>query len=200
MLPNHDETIVCADCGEAFLFTAAEAAFYVQKNLAAPPKRCKACRAARKERAGEARGPTDARGARRPRTTGDVNEYRSPMQDGGWSPPRGATRGPRDGGPPPAHAPLTARASTSDGAASNPKPRVPGDREAALPDEQPGQTGSAGDRRAEPVAPKARAHGAMFDVTCCTCGAKTQVPFRPVEGRDVFCQPCYRARKPARTG
>lgn len=173
MLPNHDETIVCPDCGEAFLFTAAEAAFYVQKNLAAPPKRCKACRAARKERAGEARGPTDARGARRPRTTGDVNEYRSPMQDGGWSPPRGATRGP--------------------------KPRVPGDREAALPDE-PGQTGSAGDRRAEPVAPKARAHGAMFDVTCCTCGAKTQVPFRPVEGRDVFCQPCYRARKPARTG
>jgi CxxC-x17-CxxC domain-containing protein len=27
-----------------------------------------------------------------------------------------------------------------------------------------------------------------------TCGVEAQVPFKPIEGRDVFCQPCYRAR------
>lgn len=28
-----------------------------------------------------------------------------------------------------------------------------------------------------------------------TCGTVAQVPFKPIEGRDVFCQPCYRARR-----
>jgi CxxC-x17-CxxC domain-containing protein len=37
----------------------------------------------------------------------------------------------------------------------------------------------------------------MFNITCSSCGVATQVPFQPIEGRDVFCQPCYRARKPA---
>ena len=31
----------------------------------------------------------------------------------------------------------------------------------------------------------------MFDVTCDKCGAKTQVPFKPIEGRKVFCKTCY---------
>jgi CxxC-x17-CxxC domain-containing protein len=38
----------------------------------------------------------------------------------------------------------------------------------------------------------------VFDITCKTCGGVAQVPFKPIEGRDVFCQPCYRARKPLR--
>ena len=37
----------------------------------------------------------------------------------------------------------------------------------------------------------------MFSITCKSCGAESQVPFRPDEGRDVFCQACYRARKPS---
>jgi len=28
-----------------------------------------------------------------------------------------------------------------------------------------------------------------------TCGAQAQVTFKPLEGRQVFCQACYRARK-----
>jgi CxxC-x17-CxxC domain-containing protein len=32
-------------------------------------------------------------------------------------------------------------------------------------------------------------------VTCAECGASAQVPFKPLEGRQVFCQPCYKARK-----
>jgi hypothetical protein len=36
----------------------------------------------------------------------------------------------------------------------------------------------------------------MFDIVCGTCGGAARVPFRPVDGREVFCQACYRARKP----
>jgi CxxC-x17-CxxC domain-containing protein len=36
---------------------------------------------------------------------------------------------------------------------------------------------------------------AKFDITCGACGTAAQVPFRPLEGRDVFCQSCYRARR-----
>jgi CxxC-x17-CxxC domain-containing protein len=37
--------------------------------------------------------------------------------------------------------------------------------------------------------------GAKFDVTCVECGAAAQVPFKPIEGRDIYCQPCYQARR-----
>lgn len=46
-----DQTIVCATCGEAFVFPASEQAFYAERGLA-PPKRCKPCRHARKTRSG----------------------------------------------------------------------------------------------------------------------------------------------------
>ena len=31
----------------------------------------------------------------------------------------------------------------------------------------------------------------MYDAVCSKCGAQTQVPFRPVEGREVFCKECF---------
>lgn len=31
----------------------------------------------------------------------------------------------------------------------------------------------------------------MFDVTCAECGCNTQVPFKPVNDRPVFCRDCY---------
>jgi CxxC-x17-CxxC domain-containing protein len=34
-----------------------------------------------------------------------------------------------------------------------------------------------------------------FDITCGACGIAAQVPFKPIEGREVFCQECYRARR-----
>jgi CxxC-x17-CxxC domain-containing protein len=37
----------------------------------------------------------------------------------------------------------------------------------------------------------------LFSITCTTCGAQAEVPFKPAEGRDVFCPTCYRARRPA---
>jgi CxxC-x17-CxxC domain-containing protein len=32
----------------------------------------------------------------------------------------------------------------------------------------------------------------MFDATCAACGQATQVPFRPTEGRPVYCLNCFK--------
>ncbi len=32
------------------------------------------------------------------------------------------------------------------------------------------------------------------EIRCSECGAAAHVPFKPLEGRPVFCQACYRAR------
>ncbi|MGC9780094.1 MAG: DNA-directed RNA polymerase [Candidatus Heimdallarchaeota archaeon] len=38
----------------------------------------------------------------------------------------------------------------------------------------------------------------MHEVTCADCGQKTEVPFKPDGERPVYCQDCYRKRKPSR--
>ncbi len=43
-----DRNITCADCGQEFVFTASEQAFYAEKGFTDAPKRCKGCRQARK--------------------------------------------------------------------------------------------------------------------------------------------------------
>ena len=35
----------------------------------------------------------------------------------------------------------------------------------------------------------------MHDATCSECGVQTQVPFKPDEGRPVFCKDCYMKKK-----
>lgn len=32
----------------------------------------------------------------------------------------------------------------------------------------------------------------QYEVVCSKCGVATQVPFKPIEGRDVFCRDCYK--------
>ena len=39
-----DITLTCRDCGEEFVFTAGEQAFYAEKGFQNKPKCCKACR------------------------------------------------------------------------------------------------------------------------------------------------------------
>ncbi len=39
----------------------------------------------------------------------------------------------------------------------------------------------------------------MHNVKCSDCGAETQVPFKPTEGRPVYCRDCYQKHKPARS-
>ena len=43
-----DKTIKCVDCGAEFTFTARDQAFYAEKGFNNEPKRCKACRDAKK--------------------------------------------------------------------------------------------------------------------------------------------------------
>jgi CxxC-x17-CxxC domain-containing protein len=58
MVEFNDKTLACRDCGEPFVFTAGEQAFYQEKGLVNEPQRCPACRAARRrERTGLAPRP-----------------------------------------------------------------------------------------------------------------------------------------------
>ncbi len=34
----------------------------------------------------------------------------------------------------------------------------------------------------------------MFDATCAKCGQACQVPFKPTEGRPVYCRNCYKPK------
>ncbi len=43
-----DETLVCKDCGNEFVFTSGEQAFYAEKGFNNKPQRCKDCRDAKK--------------------------------------------------------------------------------------------------------------------------------------------------------
>lgn len=47
---KEDKTIVCKDCGQEFVFTVGEQEFYEEKGFTNEPVRCKACRAAKKDR------------------------------------------------------------------------------------------------------------------------------------------------------
>lgn len=44
-----DKKLVCADCGNEFIFSADEQAYYAEKGFENEPKRCKPCRGKRKE-------------------------------------------------------------------------------------------------------------------------------------------------------
>ena len=50
-----DETLVCKVCGNDFIFTASEQAFYAEKGFVNKPKTCKECRMAKKAVVKEAR-------------------------------------------------------------------------------------------------------------------------------------------------
>jgi CxxC-x17-CxxC domain-containing protein len=68
MTNGEDQSINCVDCGQQFLFTAGEQAFYASKGLTNAPTRCKACREARKLHRSEA--PRAPRGRSGPAPTG----------------------------------------------------------------------------------------------------------------------------------
>jgi CxxC-x17-CxxC domain-containing protein len=38
----------------------------------------------------------------------------------------------------------------------------------------------------------------MHKAVCAECGQECEVPFKPTEGRDVFCKECYQKRNPKR--
>ena len=266
MEQHRDEHIDCADCGASFVFSADEAAVFVERGLAAP-KRCKECRRARKERAanGAPRGsspgfPSSGQrapassasgnsfrgraaaaryGAPQRRYTGDVNEYRSPMQDGFsgapyGSAPRAAAPWQRSGeyrspmpdgfkgggsGPKPqvkgfvrrtpdSFDPRSPRPASTDGRPRGPRPNHGASAESRTVSGGSARDGSYGTsdhdprgKRPSTLGPaessRRRPQAEMFAITCNTCGAQAEVPFKPAEGREVYCAACYRARRPS---
>ena len=46
---------------------------------------------------------------------------------------------------------------------------------------------------------KNRSKRKMYDAVCSKCGAPTQVPFKPIEGKEVYCKDCF-AQVNAATG
>jgi len=74
-----DQEIVCVDCSNPFVFTAAEQEFFAEKQFSAP-KRCRPCRQAKKDKQGQGGGGGGRpqrqgggdRGGRAPREMFDV--------------------------------------------------------------------------------------------------------------------------------
>jgi CxxC-x17-CxxC domain-containing protein len=215
-----DQQISCSECGDTFVFTEAEATFYREKGLAAPPKRCKSCRAARKAASGGDRaGGGGGRGKGPPRSGGGSGDYRSPRpafngSNGGnaggnsWA-PRGGSQETRSQARPQGRG--DARGANGRGPSPRgPSPRGPSEyRSPAFPEQRwaprsdsaprsdkPGTQKRPRERDGNAAAPSTpRPERPKFDITCGACGVAAQVPFKPIEGREVFCQECYRARR-----
>jgi CxxC-x17-CxxC domain-containing protein len=47
-----DRTLTCRDCGQTFVFSAGEQAFFASKGLTHDPQRCASCRSAQKQARG----------------------------------------------------------------------------------------------------------------------------------------------------
>ena len=54
----NDKSLNCADCGQEFVFSKNEQAFYSERGFTNEPKRCKVCRDKRKSSSGEGRERT----------------------------------------------------------------------------------------------------------------------------------------------
>lgn len=77
-----DQTLKCSDCPNSFTFTVRDQEFYTTQGFT-PPKRCKACRQAKKDR---------SNGGGASASQGPSNVYHAP----GYGP--GATPPPNEGG------------------------------------------------------------------------------------------------------
>jgi len=70
MATGDDQVIKCVDCGQDFIFTAGEQAFYKEHGLTNAPTRCKSCREARKAKTGGGGGGGMRSGGGGPRGSG----------------------------------------------------------------------------------------------------------------------------------
>ncbi|MBI6545431.1 MAG: zinc-ribbon domain containing protein [Cyanobacteria bacterium NC_groundwater_1444_Ag_S-0.65um_54_12] len=43
-------------------------------------------------------------------------------------------------------------------------------------------------------APPRRVERELFPAICAQCGVETRVPFRPTQGKPVYCSDCYRSK------
>lgn len=62
-----DQTLVCRDCNQEFVFTVGEQEFFASRGLTNTPGRCPSCRAARRANGGNSRGGSRGGASREPR-------------------------------------------------------------------------------------------------------------------------------------
>lgn len=58
---TNDKTLICADCGQEFVFTASEQQFYTDRGFS-EPRRCASCRAIKKAQRGDSSGSSYSSG------------------------------------------------------------------------------------------------------------------------------------------
>jgi CxxC-x17-CxxC domain-containing protein len=205
-MPNEDRTLVCSECQSEFVFTKGEQDFYAEKGLTSEPKRCKACR--------------DARKKRKPRRKDD-GIYRSPAFEGS-APSHQKIRGRRD-----------FRSKNRDYRSPGLNERAAGQNEYRSPAfrdinvlKPEEEYRAPGFREYQDIDPKEeyrapgfselsninireeyRAPGyqelskkyvdekPMFAITCAACGQDAMIPFLPDEGEKAYCKSCYAAER-----
>ncbi|MCK6456514.1 MAG: zinc-ribbon domain containing protein [Phycisphaerae bacterium] len=59
-----------------------------------------------------------------------------------------------------------------------------------------GRPGMGNRPRAGAAGGAPRAPRQFYSVTCAECGKQTEVPFKPTEGRPVYCRDCFQTRRP----
>ncbi len=191
--PLMDKNLVCVGCQKEFTFTAGEQAFFAEKGFVSDPKRCKACRIARRKksqkRTGEGvyRSPAfedsapshqKMRGRQyRPRGSSD---YRAPASFGKSEHEPDMYRSPAF----PEHSEIKPEDEY----------RAPGFREyedidAAAEYRAPGYQASTEAYHDEKP---------LFAIVCASCGQDAMVPVLPEEKEILLCQDCYRADRAAR--
>lgn len=202
-----DKTLICAQCGKEFTFTAGEQEFYQEKGLQSEPKRCKDCRQAKRKQKnrrsnGIYRSPAfedsapshqkirGGRGGRFKR-----REYRSP----GLKDPHAGQQEYRSPAFRESEIIKPEQEYRSPGfreyADIDPKEeyRSPGFREYADIDLK-GEYRSPG---FQDLKTKYKDEKPMFSIVCAECGAEAMIPILPDPEKEVYCQECYKAKREA---
>jgi len=192
-----DKSLICVECGAEFAFTAGEQEFFEQRGLSAPPKRCKECRKALKQR-----------GQKSKKRAGG-GEYRSPSFDNSAPAPQGGRRFGGGGSlaakknrdyrspafrnaAPVAEADYRSPAFIGiDTVDPEDEYRAPGfkEREALKPEEEYRAPGFSEYKA------RWRDERPMFSITCAACGEKSMVPFLPEEKERPLCAACHKIER-----
>lgn len=170
-----DKTITCVDCDQEFAHTAEDQARYAERGFTNDPKRCRECREKRKS--DKDRQPEE----------GDItlvcsecgSDFIHSARDQAYYSQRGFTSEPKRC--------RGCREKRKEDAARNRRRGGGGGGRGGY-----GGGGGGGPRRHDRGDRPPRE---SFDAVCSECGTQTTVPFKPVEGRPVFCRDCYRSKR-----
>ncbi len=176
-----DKTITCSECGEDFVHSAEDQARYAERGFTNDPKRCRACRERRKAEEEEA----VASGEAKKLVCSDCGqEFLHSAQDQAYYAERGFSNDPK-----------RCRNCREKRKANARKARSGGGR-----GERGGRGGyggrsSYGGRDRGGRDRGGREQRASYEAVCAACGAKTTVPFKPTQGRPVYCRECFRSKR-----